>query len=92
MTTFDLHHYEFLGPCSYLLTKDFVDGDFEVVGVYESDSGDVRLESVLVRAPGTDVTLHVDGTVDVTYAAAQVSALGKLWWPFGDGTGGWMDG
>ncbi|XP_063594303.1 uncharacterized protein LOC134771279 [Penaeus indicus] len=74
VTTFDLHHYEFLGPCSYLLAKDFIDGDFEVIGVYESESGDVRLESVLIRAPGTDVTLHVDGTVDVIYAAAQMES------------------
>ncbi|ROT74762.1 hypothetical protein C7M84_006716 [Penaeus vannamei] len=72
VTTFDLHHYEFLGPCSYLLTKDFIDGDFEVVGVYESEAGEVRLESVLIRAPGTDVTLRVDGTVESAGGRAEL--------------------
>lgn len=72
VTTFDLRHYQFLGSCSYLLTKDFVGGDFEVIGEYESAGGLIRLKSVVVRGQGTDVTLHVDGTVVERSVAGQV--------------------
>lgn len=74
ITTFDLGHYQFLGPCSYLLTRDFVGGDFSVVGVYQSEAGMVGLESLVVQGHSTNVTLHVDGTVDVTEADAEVNA------------------
>ncbi|XP_042889118.1 uncharacterized protein LOC122264331 isoform X2 [Penaeus japonicus] len=76
VTTFDLQHYQFLGSCSYLLTKDFVGGDFEVIGEYESMGGLVRLKSVIVRGEGTDVTLHVDGTVEERSVAGQVLSGG----------------
>ncbi|XP_071541836.1 uncharacterized protein [Panulirus ornatus] len=72
ITTFDLRHYQFLGPCSYLLTRDFVGGDFSVVGVYHSEAGMVRLESLVVQGTSTNITLHVDGTMDVTEADAEV--------------------
>lgn len=63
VTTFDLHHYQFLGSCSYLLAKDFEGGDFEVFGEYESEAGATRLKSVVVHGPNIDVTLSVDGSV-----------------------------
>lgn len=72
VTTFDLHHYQFLGSCSYLLTKDFKDDDFEVIGVYKAKDGATSLESVIVHGHRTDVTLHVDGTVKTTQAGAKV--------------------
>ncbi|XP_063594731.1 uncharacterized protein LOC134771671 [Penaeus indicus] len=77
VTTFDLRHYQFLGSCSYLLTKDFVGGDFEVIGEYESAGGLIRLKSVVVRGQGTDVTLHVDGTVEERTVAGQVLSGGE---------------
>ncbi|XP_064081190.1 LOW QUALITY PROTEIN: uncharacterized protein LOC135197898 [Macrobrachium nipponense] len=62
ITTFDLLHYQFLGTCTYLMTKDFVGGDFEVIGDYSrSDNGLIELESLTIRAQGADVTIHVDG-------------------------------
>ncbi|KAK7076908.1 hypothetical protein SK128_015888 [Halocaridina rubra] len=67
VTTFDLHHYQFLGSCTYLLAKDFVDGDFEIIGDYgRVETGAVHLESVVVRANTASVTLHVNGTLDVS--------------------------
>ncbi|XP_042216681.1 apolipophorins-like [Homarus americanus] len=72
VSTFDLHHFEFLGSCSYLLSKDFVGNDFEIVGVYKANDGAASLESVVVHGHRTDVTLHVDGTVETTQAEAKV--------------------
>lgn len=65
ITTFDLLHYQFLGTCTYLMTKDFVGGDFEVIGDYtRSDNGLVELTSMTIRAQGADVTINVDGTFE----------------------------
>lgn len=72
MTTFDLHHYQFLGSCSYLLAKDFEGGDFEVFGVYETEAGATRLASVVVHSQNTDVTLSVDGSVTSMGNSAEV--------------------
>lgn len=67
VTTFDLRHYQFLGSCTYLLTRDFVDNDFEVIGDYQrSDVGAISLNSLKVRARDTEVTLNVDGSYIVT--------------------------
>ncbi|XP_069196040.1 uncharacterized protein [Procambarus clarkii] len=72
VTTFDLRHYEFLGSCSYLLTKDFVTDDFEVVGIYKAKDGAASLDAIVVHGQRIDVTLHVDGTVETSQAGAQV--------------------
>ncbi|XP_069955767.1 uncharacterized protein [Cherax quadricarinatus] len=72
VTTFDSKHYEFLGSCSYLLTKDFVTGDFEVVGVYKAKDGASNLESIVVHGHHIDVTLHVDGSVETNQVGAEV--------------------
>ncbi|XP_069195725.1 uncharacterized protein [Procambarus clarkii] len=77
ITTFDLHHYQFLGSCSYLLTRDFIGGDFTVIGVYESEGGRVRLGSVVVHTHSATVTLHLNGTVDASQAAAQTFTSGE---------------
>ncbi|KAK4291912.1 hypothetical protein Pmani_035288 [Petrolisthes manimaculis] len=74
ITTFDLHHHHFLGPCSYLLARDFVNGNFTLVGTYTNNNnnnnnsdGRAGLASVrIVTADGSNVTLHVNGSVDVT--------------------------
>ncbi|KAK8729258.1 hypothetical protein OTU49_008718 [Cherax quadricarinatus] len=76
ITTFDLHHYQFLGPCSYLLTRDFISGDFSVIGVYKSKAGVVQLESIVVLGHSANVTLHVDGTINVTEAGAETYTNG----------------
>lgn len=66
--TFDGHHHQFLGSCSYLLAKDFDGGDFEIIGVYQSGleagrGGVAGLEAVRVHGPKADVTIHVSGKV-----------------------------
>lgn len=66
--TFDGHHHQFLGSCSYLLAKDFDGEDFEIIGVYQSGleagrGGVAGLEAVRVHGPKADVTIHVSGTV-----------------------------
>ncbi|KAK7085192.1 hypothetical protein SK128_008230 [Halocaridina rubra] len=64
VTTFDLHHYHFLGSCTYLLAKDFVGNEFEVVGDYKrEDHGSIHLHSLTVRGPNMEVVLYVDGTI-----------------------------
>lgn len=77
ITTFDLHHYHFLGPCSYLLARDFVNGTFSLVGVYqmEENTGRAGLASVrIITHDATNVTLHVNGSVDATeVGSAEVS-------------------
>lgn len=79
MTTFDLHHYQFLGSCSYLLAKDFEGGDFEVFGEYESEAGATRLKSVVVHSPNIDVTLSVDGTITSRgMSEAEVNSLHRV--------------
>ncbi|MDK2413666.1 hypothetical protein QHH03_31730, partial [Aphanizomenon sp. 202] len=48
-----------------------------VSGEYESVGGLMRLKSVVVRGQGTDVTLHVDGTVEERSVAGQVLSGGE---------------
>lgn len=75
ITTFDLHHYQFLGPCSYLLTRDFVGGDFSVVGVYQAEAGVVGLASLEVRTSSGTVVLGVNGSVDTSQTQHEVTSL-----------------
>lgn len=72
ITTFDLDHYEFLGPCSYLLTRDFVGGDFTVVGTYEAEAGWVGLASIKIMTPSKMFVLSVNGSVDGAQPHAEV--------------------
>ncbi|XP_076069599.1 uncharacterized protein LOC143041518 [Oratosquilla oratoria] len=65
VTTFDQRHFEFLGTCSYLLTRDFHEKSFDVIGNYQSDQGVVSLESVALRTPGKLMRLTVDGRLFV---------------------------
>ncbi|XP_045119855.1 uncharacterized protein LOC123509550 isoform X2 [Portunus trituberculatus] len=76
ITTFDLHHYQFLGPCSYLLTQDFVGGDFSVVGVYQAEAGVVGLASVEVHTPSGTFVLGVNGSVDTSQSQHEVTLAG----------------
>lgn len=73
ITTFDLHHYQFLGPCSYLLARDFVGGDFSVVGVYQAEAGVVGLASIQVLTPSRTFVLNVNGSVDVSQPHSEVT-------------------
>lgn len=68
LTTFDGHHHQFLGSCSYLLAKDFVGDDFEIVGVYQNGAeagrgGVAGLEAVMIHGPRIYITLHMSGSV-----------------------------
>ncbi|XP_076069601.1 uncharacterized protein LOC143041519 isoform X2 [Oratosquilla oratoria] len=65
VTTFDQRQFEFLGTCSYLLTRDFHEKSFDVIGHYQSEQGVVNLESVALRTPGKLMRLTVDGRLFV---------------------------
>ncbi|XP_066981093.1 uncharacterized protein [Macrobrachium rosenbergii] len=66
VTTFDLHHFQFLGSCTYLLAKDFGGKEFEIIGNYQrSDEGHITLRTLLVRTPDSEITLFVKGEYEV---------------------------
>ncbi|XP_050735458.1 uncharacterized protein LOC127007955 [Eriocheir sinensis] len=78
ITTFDMDHYQFLGPCSYLLAHDFVGQDFTVVGVYQAEAGVVGLASIQVLTPSKKFVLSVNGSVDATRPHAEVHSAGDV--------------
>ncbi|XP_064081934.1 uncharacterized protein LOC135198290 [Macrobrachium nipponense] len=83
VTTFDLHHFQFLGSCTYLLAKDFGGKEFEVIGNYQrSDEGHITLRTLLVRTPDSEIILSVKGDYEVkqqgtaeVYSGREYSAL-----------------
>jgi hypothetical protein len=54
--TFDGDHFDFAGTCSYLLTKDFVDGNFSVVVNY--DNG--KKTSFIVKSDNKEIEIFPD--------------------------------
>ena len=58
--TFDKTFYEFAGDCSYLLTKDFIDGNFSVVVNYKPVKGKMIKKSITVIADDKQLQISPD--------------------------------
>ena len=63
--TFDGKHYEFAAPCSYLLARDFIDGNFSMSVNYDGLRTGVSKKSVTVTTGGKEVEIFTDGKVGV---------------------------
>jgi len=59
--TFDKQFYEFAGDCSYLLARDFIDGNFTVLVNYEGD----RKKSLTVASNNKNIEIFPDFRVTV---------------------------
>jgi len=58
VTTFDGSVYDIQGSCSFLLARDFVDGNFSLV-LHNQDNK----KSLLIMADGQAITVLTDGKV-----------------------------
>ena len=55
--TFDKHFYEFSGECSYILARDFIDGNFTVVVNYDNVGGSMTKKSLTVMVDNKQVEI-----------------------------------
>ena len=55
--TFDKNFYEFSGECSYLLARDFIDGNFTVIANYDSVGGTMTKKSLTVMVDNKEVEI-----------------------------------
>ena len=61
--TFDKKFYEFVGECSYLLARDFIDGSFSVIANYERTEGRPEKKSITVMSNDKTVVISPTGRV-----------------------------
>ena len=67
--TFDKKFYEFVGECSYLLARDFIDGKFSVLINYDKVNGVMAKKSITVHSGDKEIEIlsnykvKVDGRV-----------------------------
>ncbi|KAL4235628.1 hypothetical protein ACF0H5_004023 [Mactra antiquata] len=71
-TTFDGHHYDIAGLCSYVLTQDMVDGNFSVTLKYQGGPHTLQKESIVVMVAGQTVELFQDYMVKVNNKPAEL--------------------
>ncbi|XP_006820902.1 apolipophorins-like [Saccoglossus kowalevskii] len=63
--TFDKKFYEYAGACSYVLARDFIDGNFTVIVNYDRDSPKVVKKSITVITQGKEIEIFPDFSVNV---------------------------
>lgn len=61
--TFDKRFFEFAGECSYLLARDFIDGNFSVVVNYARARDHVTRKSITVLSGAAQFEVMPDGRV-----------------------------
>ena len=61
--TFDKKFYEFVGDCSYLLARDFIDGAFSVAVNYRNSGNDIVRRSITVFSNDKQVEVFTDARV-----------------------------
>lgn len=63
--TFDKRFFEFSGECSYLLARDFIDGEFTVMVNYDTVKGQITKKSITVGSKGHKAEIFSDARVIV---------------------------
>ena len=63
--TFDKRFFEFAGECSYLLARDFINGQFSVVVNYARARDHVVRKSITVLGGGAQFEVMPDGRVNM---------------------------
>ncbi|KAJ8305570.1 hypothetical protein KUTeg_016115 [Tegillarca granosa] len=61
--TFDKEHFDFIGRCSYVLTRDLIDNNFTVILNYNGNARNPKMESLLVMAEGQTIEMFPDFTI-----------------------------
>ena len=84
--TFDKKFYEFAGECSYMLARDFIDGDFYVTVNYDTVMGEVTKKSITVGSKGhlaeifSDARVILDGNrveMPVEFDSTAIQRIGN---------------
>lgn len=70
--TFDKFNFDFASECSYLLTRDFVDGNFTVVVNYAKDGRDVVRKSLTILSNNKKVDIGSDYKVTINDAKVEL--------------------
>lgn len=77
ITTFDGRHLNYKATCSYLLARDFVDGNFSVVANFDADRRAKTLKSLsLTTAHNEQVQIFPSNKVDI-YSSPFIIILSK---------------
>ena len=85
--TFDKKFYEFVGDCSYLLARDFIDGKFSVLINYDNVNGVMTKKSITVHSGDKELEIlsnfrvKVDGRdrdLPIKYRHTVVRRIGNI--------------
>ena len=69
ITTFDGRHLDYKGTCSYLLARDFVDGNFTIVANFDANHKAKTLKSLsLTTAHNERLEIFSDNKVKIFYS------------------------
>ena len=70
--TFDKRFFEFAGECSYLLARDFIDGQFSVVVNYDNVGGQVVKKSITVASGSKNIEIFPNFKVNADGAQTEL--------------------